>query len=81
MNRIKVVVEIEVPDGATHYTGDLANYHYFYKLKQVGTADDIWYHLFHYRDEVWYLDNQGADMSTILTRWVNHIKEIKEHKE
>lgn len=37
------IVTIDVPDGASHYSGDLFDDHTFYKCTQVGVAGDHWW--------------------------------------
>jgi hypothetical protein len=40
---INIVLPIEVPDGATHYFGDLLNHPVFVKTTFVGVAGEHWW--------------------------------------
>lgn len=40
---IVLTVNIEAPDGATHYTGDLLDDPSWYKVTQVGVVGDHWW--------------------------------------
>jgi len=56
---IKVVVEIEAPDGATHYEGNLASeYVAWWKCKQIGAGGDHWF--IWIREKGWVLGRHSA---------------------
>jgi hypothetical protein len=38
-----VPVEVKVPDGATHYSGDLLDEPTFYKMTMVGVVGEHWW--------------------------------------
>lgn len=42
--KIKVSIEIEVPDGATHYRGDILDRPFFFKCTKVAGYDHWWVH-------------------------------------
>jgi hypothetical protein len=41
--KIQVTVEVEVPDGATHYIGDLLDGPAWLKCTQIGVVGDHWW--------------------------------------
>lgn len=42
--KVKVITQVEVPDGATHYHGDILDTPTFFKCTQVGGFDHWWYY-------------------------------------
>lgn len=52
--RIKITTCIDVPDGSTHYHGDLLDNPSFYKCTQVGVVGDHWWY-WHRQERQWKL--------------------------
>ena len=52
MRTVKVVVEVEVPEKATHYSGELTSFPCFYYCSQVGVVGDHWWY---YHEGDWIL--------------------------
>lgn len=50
--KIPVTVEVEAPDDATHYFGDLLDDPIFVKCTQVGVGGDHWWH---FKDGTWFM--------------------------
>jgi len=44
MTLVKVIVEIEVPEGATHYGGSLTDDPTWYKCTQIGVVGAHWWY-------------------------------------
>lgn len=40
---LRIPVEVWVPDGATHYFGDLLDMPTFYKRRDIGVAGEHWF--------------------------------------
>lgn len=66
MRVIKVVRTVEVPDGATHFFGDLLDDPAFYKMTMVGVVGEHWWVLL---SSGWVLSGHSKP------HWVSEIKD------
>ena len=65
--KISITVQIEAPEGATHYFGDILDEPTFVKCSQIGVVGDHW---FAYDKEIgWHL------LSHEMPHWIKQIPE------
>ena len=67
--KIQFKVEVEAPDGATHFSGDLLDDPVWYKCTQVGAVGDHWW---------WYSKARGGWFlagHSKPSRWLRSVEE------
>ena len=69
MRKIKVTIEVEIPDNASHYAGHIDEGTDFYKCTQVGGFDHWW---------SWYtIRNEWVLHGHSKPNWAKEISEVE----
>lgn len=72
MKTVKVKAEIEIPEGATHYIGNIAREPNFFKSKEIGVVGTHW---FEWRSDIeeWVFSHTGDTLLTLVTKEIAEI--------